>query len=116
MKYMMACASLAFACFSSIAQAQVIHDLPVSGVTLVKEQAGSGRVTGILTNTSGRKLESVVVQFAILDGEGTQIATAQDAAMGVAQGGKWRFAAPYITSTGNVASAKLGNIMAVPAQ
>lgn len=116
MKLMMACASLAFACFSSVAQAQVIHDLPVSNVTLVKEQAGSGRVTGVLTNTSGRKLESVVVQFAILDGEGTQIATAQDAAMGVAQDGKWRFAAPYVTSAGNVASVKLGNIMAVPAQ
>ncbi|MBY4715495.1 FxLYD domain-containing protein [Burkholderia cepacia] len=91
-------------------------DLPVSDVTLVKEQAGSGRVTGILTNTSGRKLRSVVVQFAILDGEGTQIATAQDVAMGVAQEGKWRFAAPYITTTGKVASATLGNIMAVPEQ
>ncbi|KWA47715.1 hypothetical protein WL27_28830 [Burkholderia multivorans] len=61
-------------------------------------------------------MEYVVVQFAVLDGDGTQIATAQDAAFGVAQDGKWRFAAPYITSAGNVVSVKLGNIMAVPAQ
>jgi len=94
-------------------QPQVIHDLPVSEATLVQENAGSGRVTGVLTNTSGHQLQSVVVEFSLLDDQGTQVGTATAAAMGVAEGGRWRFAAPYVGTTGNVVNAKLGSIMAV---
>jgi hypothetical protein len=89
-------------------QPQVIHDMPVSEATLVQENAGSGRITGVLTNTSGHQLQSVVVQFSLVDDQGTQVATASAATMGLADGGKWRFAAPYIGATGDVASAKLG--------
>ncbi|MFM0616248.1 FxLYD domain-containing protein [Paraburkholderia nemoris] len=111
-------AAILVACCAPVVHAQtpqpkVIHNLPVSEAALVQENTGSGRVTGVLTNTSGCQLQSVVVQFSLLDDQGTQIGTATAAAMGVAEGGKWRFAAPYSGTTGNVASAKLGDIMAV---
>jgi hypothetical protein len=111
-------AAILLACCAPAVHAQtqqplVIHDLPVSEASLVQENAGSGRVTGVLTNTSGHQLQSVLVQFSLLDEQGTQVGTASTAAMGLAAGGSWRFAAPYAGATGNVATAKLGTIMAV---
>ncbi|WP_225032085.1 FxLYD domain-containing protein [Paraburkholderia sp. XV] len=79
----------------------------------MQENAGSGRVTGVLINNSGRPLQSVVVNFSILDDQGVQIATATAAAMGVKQDGRWRFAATYVGAQGVVATAKIGDIMAV---
>lgn len=65
-------AAILVACCAPVVHAQtpqpkVIHNLPVSEAALVQENTGSGRVTGVLTNTSGRQLQSVVVQFSLLD-------------------------------------------------
>ncbi|MEX3973837.1 FxLYD domain-containing protein [Paraburkholderia caribensis] len=113
-----AAATLAACCASVVhaqaQQAQIIRDLPISEATLVRGNADSGRVTGVLTNNSGRALQSVVIHFAILDDQGVQIATATAAAMGVKQDGQWRFVAPYGAAQGVVATAKIGDIMAVP--
>jgi hypothetical protein len=114
MKTMIVAAVLAAAITPAFGQ-QVVNDLPVTELTAKVNNNNQGQINGILTNTAGKRLMSVVITFALLDAEGVQVGTAMAAGAGIDSGRKWRFAAP-VHSPAPFATFKLASIQGVTEQ
>lgn len=114
MKSMFAAAVLAAAITPAFGQG-IVRDLPLSDVTAEVKNNNQGKISGILTNTTDKRLASVIVTFALLDADGVQVGSAMAAGLGIDAGRQWRFEAP-VNSPAPFATFKLASIQGVPEQ
>jgi hypothetical protein len=105
-------AGIAIACvIAPVSAMEVITNLLVSDTTFT-QQGPIGTVTGVVTNTTDKKLASVTVTFALLNGKSVQVGTALATGVEVDPGKPWKFSAVGMAQTPFI-SAKLMDVKAV---
>lgn len=70
----------------------------------------SYKITGILTNNSGRDCSYVQVEYNLYDADGNQIGTALANINNLKDGGTWKFEAFAFTSPESIASFELADV------
>lgn len=71
---------------------------------------GSYSITGTFTNTSGKELSYVQVQYRLLDADGAQIGTALANTNNLPDGSPWKFEAIYFSTDSEPASFELAEV------
>lgn len=85
-------------------------DYTISDEALVDNGYGSYSITGTFTNTCGKELSYVQVQYRILDADGAQIGTAWANTSNLPDGSAWKFDAMYFGADGAPAAFELADV------
>lgn len=112
MKRFIAAATLVVAAGSATAGVAV-KDLPVTIVAATPTGPRTVEVQGVLTNTSGKKLSTVVVTIPLYDAGDVRVGQAIATSMNIKAGEKWAFAAPAASGAGAIAKVGEAEVLAV---